>query len=69
MTENNFQEFKNYKLPIEADSLIKDYLVKTIIGFLNKNGGIIYNGIHLDSYKKALLNGSAITTFEIKNFF
>ncbi len=69
MQENNIQEFKNYKLPIEADSLINNTLIKTIIAFLNKSGGIIYNGIKLNSYKKTALSGLALSTFDLKNFY
>lgn len=47
MLENHFHEHKNYHWPITLDSIIK-HVKKTIVGFLNEKGGIIYVGMKED---------------------
>ena len=50
------QEYKNYQYPFNG--YVSDILAKTICGFLNGRGGIIYIGISEDVYnKKRLVQG------------
>jgi hypothetical protein len=54
--ETTVQEYKNYKYPF--NKFLNETLLKTIVGFLNGRGGIIYIGIYenVDS-KKRLVKG------------
>lgn len=49
-SESEKQEFKDYRWPLNNES-IKLHLTKTIVGYLNKDGGIIYVGLKEDKQK------------------
>ena len=50
--------------------MIANNFRKSIIGFLNKNGGIIYNGIGQDSNTaKTIIKGIPLTPIELKSFY
>jgi predicted HTH transcriptional regulator len=49
-SESANQEFKDYRWPLENES-IKFHLTKTVVGFLNTTGGIIYVGLREDKSK------------------
>lgn len=48
--EDKHQEFKKYSWPIKATNIM-NHVKKTIVGFLNMYGGIIYIGIQEDKEK------------------
>ena len=55
-TENDVQEFKKYHWPIESENLTF-HLQKTIVGFMNKGGGIIYMGLFEEKTKCVKVSG------------
>lgn len=55
-TEAADQEFKDYRWPLENES-IKFHLTKTIVGYLNTTGGIIYVGLKEDKSKMVEVKG------------
>lgn len=55
-SETANQEFKDYRWPLENPSIIF-HLTKTVVGFLNTTGGIIYVGLKEDKTKLVEVKG------------
>ena len=63
--EGRSQEFKRYTWPISAPN-IKNHIKKTIVGFLNTHGGIIYVGVYEDKEKKNTVTGIMLDRTKLK---
>ena len=66
--EGASQEFKRYTWPINTKTIIH-HIKKTIVGFLNVKGGVIYIGINEDSNKMATVTGISLNFNQIKEIF
>lgn len=55
-SETANQEFKDYRWPLLNESIIL-HLTKTVVGFLNSTGGIIYVGMKEDKTKLVEVKG------------
>jgi predicted HTH transcriptional regulator len=67
MSERFNQEFKDYRWPLENES-IRFHLTKTVVGFLNTNGGIIYVGLKEDKNKFVEVKGIELSKKQKEDF-
>lgn len=65
--EGGSQEYKKYHWPITNPNIIF-HIVKTIIGFLNSQGGIVYIGIFEEKDKKNKVCGIKLAKKNIREF-